>query len=141
MYELLYTSFAAKEFSESDLVELLEQARDKNKRLNITGMLIYDNREIAQLLEGEESAVKELFATIARDERHVSVNVFYEGPIQQRSFSDWSMAFHRLDLSGQTVSTEDFTAFSPEYPPISQMNTHPNKGRRLFAYLREQLVS
>ena len=81
MFELLYTSLSPTGLTDAELAELLESARLKNKELGITGMLIYYNREIMQILEGEEEVVKALFKTISEDVRHTSANVFYQGDI------------------------------------------------------------
>lgn len=97
LFELLYTSIAPAGLSDTELLSILEKARAKNQALDITGMLVYHNREIMQILEGEELKVRGLFQTIFQDERHTSVEVFYQGNIDHRAFSEWSMAFKLLD--------------------------------------------
>lgn len=77
MFELLYTSVAPAGLSHRELTEILQQARENNRRLGISGMLLYHNREIMQLLEGEEAVVKDLFQSIAQDDRHTRVEAFY----------------------------------------------------------------
>jgi hypothetical protein len=60
MYFLIYNSYAAVEVHDMLLKQLLIEARDKNKRLNITGMLLYFRQQFIQLIEGEENTVKML---------------------------------------------------------------------------------
>lgn len=93
MYYLVYNSYAATEFGDDKLKKLLIQARDKNLRLSITGMLFYFSNQFIQLIEGDESTVKKLAAEIAEDPRHMHFIILKEGPIEKRHFPDWSMGF------------------------------------------------
>jgi len=38
-----------------------------------------------------------LWEKIRIDERHIFAKVIYHGPISERGFSEWSMAFHNID--------------------------------------------
>lgn len=110
LYRIVYVSAAAESFSKSALLELLTQARDKNQRLGVTGMLLYKDGDFIQLLEGEEPVVKDLYGTIRTDFRHSGTIVLDEGKIDARLFSDWSMGFR--DLSDPAVqATPGFSPF------------------------------
>lgn len=141
MFELLYTSVSAGKMSDSDLISLLDQSREKNKRLAITGMLIYHNREFVQILEGEKNAVQELYQTIADDDRHTSVKVFYEGEIKARAFQDWTMAFKKLEPEDVLGKVAGFEEFGTDKSLINLVEAKPNAGKELFLFLREELVS
>ena len=41
------------------------------------------------MLEGEEAAVRALFASIEADKRHRDVKVVASGPLGKRLFDDW----------------------------------------------------
>lgn len=97
MYYLIYSSYAAIEFDDDKLKELLIQSRDKNKRLGVTGMLFYFAGKFMQLIEGEEAVIKELGEVISKDTRHQYFWVLKEGPIEKRFFEDWSMGFKSID--------------------------------------------
>lgn len=99
MFHMMYASDAATTFNKSQLTALLARAREKNRRLGITGMLIHKNDRFVQVLEGDEAIVKGLYATISGDSRHTGITVLAEGQIAQRNFQDWSMGFHDLDHS------------------------------------------
>ena len=92
MVELLYLSVATREMSPADLDEIRSAAMRANPKRNVTGALMYGQRTFMQILEGEEADVEFILARIRSDPRHTSVNFFYEGPILERSFSDWAMA-------------------------------------------------
>ncbi len=50
-----------------------------------------------QVLEGEETVVKALYAKITKDPRHHHVITLIEGPIDQRFYPNSSMAFRDLE--------------------------------------------
>ena len=139
MYELMYYSMASRLLTQPELTEILEKARKKNQRLGVTGMLVYNNHEFLQILEGEKRVVKQLYEIIASDPRHRSVEIFYEGHIYNRAFAQWSMAF-------KTIGESDLKVLDPEDEPYLRGNSsrrlttgNMNLGKKLFLKLREQL--
>lgn len=97
MYQLIYASTATREMTEHDLSALLEQARAKNERLEITGLLLYRTGAFIQVLEGEKETVDQLFSTIEADERHEDVIRLRENAADAREFPDWSMGFRHIN--------------------------------------------
>lgn len=83
----------------SELGSLFSTARAKNKRLNITGALLISGDWFAQTLEGAEETVRELFATIERDERHEHVSLLEALVVRDRVFARWAMA--RVSADGE----------------------------------------
>ena len=108
LYELIYVSEATREMSQMDLTSLLDQSREKNAKLNVTGMLVYHKQEFMQLLEGSKEDVLSLYETICRDDRNQKNHLMWDGPIEQRAFEDWAMAF----LSPGKLSLEGKPAYS-----------------------------
>lgn len=96
LYHVIYVSSATTPFTDSDINALLEKARDKNARLDITGMLIYRDGNFIQYIEGEERDVKQLLQTILNDLRHDQTAIIDMGPLEQRVFADWAMDFRRV---------------------------------------------
>jgi hypothetical protein len=92
----IYASAGTQAFGKAELAELLERARAKNARLNITGMLLYAEGSFFQVLEGDEATVDGLLAKIAADERHEKVTVIMREPIAKRAFGEWTMGFSRM---------------------------------------------
>lgn len=103
LISLVYVSVESHPLSEEDLIEILKKAREKNERLDITGMLLYRDGFFIQCLEGEKSAVESLYATIKLDNRHENVLTVSQDEIEERTFKDWKMGFNHIsdsDLSG-----------------------------------------
>lgn len=104
LYEIIYTSLATRDLPPEELAQLLERARVHNASLGVTGMMIYHRREFMQLLEGEREVVQSLYDRIASDPRHQQLRKIWDGPIRERGFADWRMAFvapDALDLGGR----------------------------------------
>lgn len=95
LFRLLYISSGVRLFGDEELAELLAVARRNNAPLGISGMLLYLDGNFLQVLEGNESDVRRLFATIASDVRHRGLIVLLSQPIETRAFPDWSMGFFR----------------------------------------------
>ena len=101
LFEIIYVSLASRDLPAEELVQLLDKARAHNASQGITGMMVYHRREFMQLLEGEQAAVQALYDRIAGDPRHQQLRRIWDGPIRERGFSDWGMAFvapDELDL-------------------------------------------
>ena len=102
MINLIYFSAASYLYTNKELLDLLKICRKKNGVLNITGLMIYHEGSIIQILEGEAENVHTLYNQISKDSRHKSLLKVIDTGIEKRSFSDWSMGF-------KNVSTQDWT--------------------------------
>lgn len=108
MYYLVYISSAVKPMNYDDLSALLQQCRDNNQKLGITGMLLYQNGTFLQLLEGEQQVVMDLYNTISKDHRHTAIHTVLDGEIAERNFPDWSMGFFNMDKAGEFPQYSEF---------------------------------
>lgn len=108
MIDLIYASSAKNMMTSDELVELLKKAREKNERLDITGMLLYRGGNFLQVLEGDESAVLDLYETIKADPRHHKVLTIGKKTVKERLFNEWEMAFIDLD----TVEPDTIPGYS-----------------------------
>ena len=107
MHQIVYTSTATEHLSCADLNELLLGARNRNKTLGVSGMLVFHGGTFLQALEGEKRAVNEVFASILTDPRHRDIEVLHRGPgFDQRVFGDWSMGF--ADFTGAATMLKGF---------------------------------
>jgi hypothetical protein len=93
MYQLVYVSSARTGLREDDLHDILCHARQTNKAMGISGMLVYLDGYFLQVLEGRPERVRALYARIAADPRHGGARVLIESDIAERAFPDWSMGF------------------------------------------------
>lgn len=94
MHHIIYLSWATTPFSDQQLHELLQQARQHNTQCGITGIMLYGNGYFMQVLEGEQATVHALYERIKQDGRHRDVTAYADKAITQRAFGEWAMAFH-----------------------------------------------
>jgi hypothetical protein len=81
----------------ADLIDVLETARYSNEQRDITGLLLHREDSFLQVLEGDEDDVRDTFERIKGDQRHCRVKLLFEGPLEEREFTDFRMGFVELD--------------------------------------------
>jgi hypothetical protein len=96
MHLMVYLSSASYLFSDEELMDILTKSRLNNSRLGITGLLLYCDGSILQILEGEKEILITLYNTISRDIRHKGVIKMIDKNITERSYSNWAMGFKRI---------------------------------------------
>lgn len=109
IYQLVYVSTASELLDEPTLMTMLADFRTNNHRRGVTGLMLYCDGNILQLLEGEETVVEDLFCIITADPRHEAVTLLYSGTREQRDFPDWNMGFQRLELAELPLTPEGFS--------------------------------
>ena len=103
IYEMLYVSTMASSAPVSVVSTIAMRSRVSNALRCITGMLIFDGIRFCQYLEGGKDDLIALFERISDDSRHASVTLIHHGPLQERRFKKFSLAF---------ASGDDFEALS-----------------------------
>ena len=86
-----FVSEATEEFGLMGIMRLFFQACTNNRDAGITGLLYYDGKHFAQIIEGFDHEVNALWDVIRKDERHRKIHVFGKNIIMSRVFSTWSM--------------------------------------------------
>lgn len=77
----------------NDLSGMIAKARARNAALGVTGALIHAQGYFAQVLEGNPDDVKELMASIRRDQRHSELEITETCAINERRFQSWMLAY------------------------------------------------
>lgn len=114
MRSIIYISKAVHRFRREELAALLTDARDRNRRTGITGLLLYCDACFLQLIEGPEAAIEALYASISRDTRHRDVRLIASEAVSRREFATWNMAFEQLQ-------TAEWRALSSEIRRVAQL--------------------
>ncbi len=131
LYSVIYTSDAIIENGRHELHNLLFQARLRNQKLEITGMLVYCDNKFIQVLEGEKNRVLSLYKTIRKDSRHIKVKTLLEKEIEHRMFPDWTMGYKNIDsdtyknIPGFTLFLDNDEADNP-YDLLLYFKDDPN---------------
>ena len=93
LHYLIYRSQASRAVHEVTLPPLLRKARQHNQDTAITGVLLYAKGQFLQVLEGPEPELSRLYARIKADPRHFAIRTLAYGPLAERAFPDWRMAY------------------------------------------------
>lgn len=135
MFSLVYVSSATELFTRAQLDDLLRTSRENNAMLGITGMLLYRDGNIMQLLEGEPAPVRALYERIAQDPRHHTCQILLTSDSDHRMFPDWSMAFRRLDSPGDAPA--GFSEFLNGSSTSRSAFQDPNHAQKLLLLFRQ----
>lgn len=138
MIRLVYVSSATKEMSQEELLELLEQSREKNKEKNLTGMLLYANGNFFQILEGQKEDVMEIYNKITKDKRHRNCFEIDVSEIKERTFGDWSMGFKYLTIKDKK-SIEGFSEFLDRHMQPHEFAANPSEVIELLYNFKQNI--
>jgi adenylate cyclase len=98
-----YVSRFSSDMSQADIDALVEQASRKNKKLEITGILVASGNLFFQIIEGPAKHIDQLYTSIENDKRHHNVLLLNsEWGVKDRIFPDWSMK--KIDLGSESKS-------------------------------------
>lgn len=139
IFQLVYVSSAKTKFSKAELEALLDQSRQKNARLGLSGILLYHDGNFMQLLEGEENQVRSLYAHIARDPRHHGCMILISGQVAERTFPGWTMGFRDL-TSAEVKAMPGYNSFMNHDARGDTFPTEPNRAMTLLRTFRASLI-
>lgn len=134
---LTYVSSAVRLLTQAELKALLRVSVRNNAAREITGMLLYDDGNFMQVLEGPEKAVDEVHRMIAADPRHRGMLTLLRKRIPERQFARWSMAFQNVD----ELSPEERAGFSTFLRPLTaeSYESRPHDAWQLLLSFRGHL--
>ena len=114
LVRILYASRAVGPQTSTVTASILAVAQEHNRRNGITGILCQGQGLYLQVIEGERSAINQLYARILWDRRHKDVEMLSFAEIADRRCPDWSMA--HVDLSDMDPMIQ---MKHPEFDPYS----------------------
>ena len=131
LIQVIYASAAATPFTPEALRTLLSKSRSRNSFYGISGVLLYHDGSILQVLEGPEDMVERILASVTKDPRHNKLRYLSRTPIRKREFEAWSMGF--LDVSAQGLSRpQGYLDYRDMLRAMNQSSTHARKMLRFF---------
>lgn len=99
IYYIVYLSSATQLYSDFDISDILTASRRNNLEKDVTGILLYHEGSILQVLEGDKQTLTDLYLKIKGDKRHNNVTQMVQGTCEERNFADWSMGFKSVNSS------------------------------------------
>ena len=122
-----YMSNQASVLDEKDIEDLLFQVREKNKRLAITGLLLLIQGKFIQYIEGPRNEIEKVYKKIENDPRHNDLLLLDKGELEERQFSDWSMAYRKIkdDEVEKLVGYKDLKLDELFFKEKDERSAHP----------------
>ncbi len=139
MYYLIYTSTAKPTVDEVELYDILATSIRNNRKLDVTGLLIYHSGTFIQMLEGSRENVLQIYEAIKQDPRHFNVEQLISDVTDKRHFGEWHMAL-------EVVHKKTFEEI-PAYQHLEQSSAflmgmnHDHLGIRLLGYFHQTYLT
>jgi len=97
LYQIIYISSATELLSDDSLRALLAASQSRNAKREVTGLMLYAEGNIIQIIEGPQFEVESLFAKISKDPRHAGLMKLSQKEIEKREFPEYKMGFQRYN--------------------------------------------
>ena len=108
LLSIIYTSKATTRVT-PEMVELIsETSARNNRRIGVTGLLLYGSGNYLQVMEGEAENVGTLFQRIQKDPRHTDCKVLHRQPTGKRCFEGWQMGILNHDDGSQNTQPNEW---------------------------------
>ena len=135
LYQTVYVSSASDLIDEAGLERMLQTIRTKKAQIGVTGILLYADGNIIQVLEGEKALIQDLMLKITTDPRHKGVIVLLNEDIEERHFPDWSMGYRKLSGS----EAEGFSGFLNTTTASEEVQLMAGRARSLLVRFRSSM--
>ena len=138
VHSLVYVSSATDLFDRAELEEILAVSRRNNAARGVTGMLLYKDGNLMQVLEGDEEAVQATYARISADPRHRGLMVLLEEAVEDRQFADWTMAFRDLEAA-DAQAVPGYSQFLNTSLDSQELTRDPSAARQLLTVFKKSM--
>ncbi|QCK16658.1 BLUF domain-containing protein [Mangrovivirga cuniculi] len=102
---LVYLSKRNPNCTSEEIENILQSCNKNNKEYNLTGVLLYSDKQFVQYLEGEYDEILALYDRIKGDPRHSNIVMITSGPINDRAFPSWQMGAKKVDFNSIEFKT------------------------------------
>lgn len=100
--QIVYVSHSVEPtMSHEDLQDIILTCRKRNSILDVTGLLLYRDGCLCQLLEGPTDNIQIVMDSIRKDTRHSGIIIVMDRLVEHRDFRVWSIAFRNLEYTRQ----------------------------------------
>ncbi|MCX2743208.1 BLUF domain-containing protein [Mangrovivirga sp. M17] len=102
---LVYLSKRTPNCTNEEIDKILQSCNKNNKEFDLTGVLLYSDKQFVQYLEGEYNEIFGLYDKIKDDPRHNQIVLITSGPIENRAFPSWQMGAKKMDFDSIEFQT------------------------------------
>jgi len=126
---LVYVSSATRLLAEEDLETMLADARSFNELQGVTGVLLYNEGNFFQYLEGALDHLEQVYQRIRNSRQHRNIIELLKMEVRERLFAEWSMGFFQPPRSQQlNLANAQWWAASPSQLANPGWDASPGMG-------------
>lgn len=114
LHTLCYVSNSTSKLNSAELKRLYVVTKQKNAASNISGILVYNNGNFLQIMEGSKDELFKLYEKISNDKRHHHLIELVNEPVSERLFEDYVTGFELIDSNKDIKQLEDYLAWLKE---------------------------
>ena len=118
--QLVYKSLAADGVDDAEVLGILRVSQTRNQRERISGLLVFQAPVFVQLLEGPPEAVEALYARIAADPRHHTVELIERRAAERAAMPTWAMGYFSPSAVGNVEAGDGFVFNAQQVARICQ---------------------
>lgn len=107
-HTICYVSNAKSYLTDKDLEHLHFVNKRNNTDLDISGVLIFNQGNFLQILEGEKQKIDTLFLKISQDPRHSHIIKLIDTSVDERIFNDYEAGFVILENSNKLNQLKNY---------------------------------
>ncbi len=107
-YAICYVSTATKGIDRDKIHDLFNNSCQKNIAQSISGILLYNEGNFMQILEGTKSHLMTLFQSIKKDSRHNDIITLLDKPIPYSLFKGYNSGFSTIENNEHIESLKDY---------------------------------
>jgi len=119
-FAISYLSTANKDLNQDEVAELLDLTEIRNNNAGVNGLLIYSDGNFFEVIEGEETKIKELFENIKVDPRHRNILIVFEKRIDKPLFDDKEANFISENTKHRQMEVENFLYYIKDLDESTQ---------------------
>jgi hypothetical protein len=93
----------APEHLDRDIEAIIDVSVERNRTVDVTGLLLAHQGWFLQVLEGPATIVQTTYGRIINDHRHTGGQVIAAAPISERVFGEWNMCARRLSPKDDAI--------------------------------------
>jgi hypothetical protein len=136
LLSIAYVSATTEAMTEDGVAAILVKSRANNRRLGLTGALLYHGGRFIQMLEGPDDEVRARYEIIAADPRHRNVQLISDTAIVERQFPEWTMGF-RAPADSALKGFAGFEDFFGARTDQARIDHAENEAQQFLEWLAE----
>jgi len=105
---ICYISVTKDNVSEEKIDEMLDSLVKKNAAINISGIIIYNNNNFLQIIEGKDIIINILYNKIKKGPRHHHIIKLIDCPIEQTIFEEYKTSFTLIKNSEEMNNLTEY---------------------------------